>query len=130
MNNEMVKVASQYAEVAENLLIEQGLRYTDDDVVKVANFLIDQDYPDEYEKTAYLGKVVSGAKAVGNKIHGGAETIGFHLSRALMNKKLPQWVQDAGFEMGQNMHRAGYRAAGAGAVTLGAGGYGIKKALD
>lgn len=146
MDQEMVKLAGQYAELAETLLQKQGQRYTDEDIIKVANYLIDQDYPDlektaeeelaeirtaafydELEKNAFWQKLVGGAKTVGKAIHGGAENIGFHTSRALMNKKLPKWMQDAGYWAGQNMHATGYALGGAGA--LGAG-YGIKKALD
>ena len=51
MNEDMVKLAEEYAEIAENLLEENGQAYTEDDVVKVANALIDLDYPEENEDT-------------------------------------------------------------------------------
>lgn len=49
---EMQKLANEYAGVAEQLLQQNGNPYTEEDVIKVAEFLIDQDYPEEQEKTA------------------------------------------------------------------------------
>lgn len=47
MNEDIVKLAEEYASMAQKLLEEQGEPYTEEDIAKVAEFLIDNDYPSE-----------------------------------------------------------------------------------
>ncbi len=49
MNEDMMKLAEEYAAAAQTLLEEQGEPYTEEDIAKVAEFLIDSDYPSEDE---------------------------------------------------------------------------------
>jgi len=53
----MYKLAEEYASVAVQLLEQQGQPYGDEDIIKVSEFLIDQDYKQEIEKRAEEARV-------------------------------------------------------------------------
>ncbi len=134
----MVKLAEQYAEVAQNLLEEQGEPYTEDDIVKVANFLIDEDYPaetpeNETEKLAeeaFLAGFIEEMQKVAawKTPNGYAEALGYRILEALLpaaSKLKPDGVRSAIYNKAL-MHpkTVGYGAAALGTGTIGAAGYG------
>lgn len=146
-NEDMQKLASEYAAVAENLLQQNGTEFTEDDVIKVAEFLIDQDYPetektaeeelqdirvaafnDELEKDAFVGKFFS-------NVHGAFKGLGQgvkrhmapHTSKVGPNPKGTSAVNR--FFANRGDATVGYGAAALGVGTVGAAGYGVKKAI-
>lgn len=56
-----VETLEKFAEVAEDLLIEQGVEYSPDDVVKVASFLIDAQLEAEEDEEKVASYFEAGA---------------------------------------------------------------------
>jgi hypothetical protein len=149
MNTEMEKLAGEYAELADALLQDQGVQYTDEDVVKVANFLIDNDYPDEQEKTAeeVLDEIrtaafydeiekQAGVKDTFARATEALEMLGHNMGMATLPEKLHgrlSKVERARMALGSHINRNatayGTGTVGAGAGLVGGGGYAGYSAL-
>lgn len=145
MNKEaLYKLAEEYAQVAEGLLEEQGLRYTEEDVIKVAEFLIDQDNVDaektaeeqleEIRLAAFYDELEKDAAATGSILNTAKKYLGFEHMKNLGNylrPGLPKGNRTDMLAQGQrklfrsmrdNPAAYGYGAVGtAGAAAFGAG---------
>ncbi len=146
MDQEMLKLAEEYAVIAEELLEDNGMPYDEDDVIKVASFLIDnevdfEDEDDEDEEfdeedvrlAAFYDELEKDAGKLGKRISGHLYNTGVGLSNKLWGKgpkkgaKL-NWRQNLARKMvrtNKNARRTGAAVYGAGALAAGGAGYGI-----
>jgi hypothetical protein len=120
--DEMEKIAAEYAELAQALLEENGQPYGDDDIVKVASFLIDADYEqEEVDEDAIR------AAAFYDELE---KSAGARMDKAKANAgKAWNWVKDKGKRGTEatkghmKKHYGKYVAGAGGAAAGGAAGY-------
>lgn len=153
MNEDMMKLAEEYAAVAQNLLEDQGEPYTEEDIAKVAEFLIENDYPSEdaepaaeendFDKLAeeaflagFEDEMQKQAMRTPNRM---AADIGEYLIDKLVYLKkqkingeqyLGKKKNPTRYWLANHPKTVGYGAMGLGAAAIGGGGYAGYSAMN